>query len=227
MLVYQRVSSTGAGLCFLGLTNITFQLDMLIDLGPGELGSPFRSLENHIIALIIVAQKNPMPGVRCYSYIKLHRIFGWIGQTGATGCFWFHVQPRIFHCHLWVGHRRLWKFYHVIFYPTSNMMVQSHVQNMVLCNMSSIMFNFRKVSWTSKGMGSIPSRPWNFHHFDGVTWDPGHHGHPFCHSSRRPGDSEKNPNKDQKGPPVAETGSPTSFWSQENLFFPILNLIYV
>jgi hypothetical protein len=24
-----------------------------------------------------------------------------------------------------------------------------------------------------------------------------------------------------------QTGSPTSFWSQENLFFPILNLIYV
>ena len=60
----------------------------------------------------------------------------------------------------------------------------------VLCNMSSIMSNFRKVSWTSKGMGSIPSRPWNFHHFDGVNWDPGHHGHPFCHSSR-PGDSRQ------------------------------------
>ena len=173
---------------------------MLIDLGPGELGSPFRSLENHIIAAIIVAQKNPMPGVRCYSYINLHRIFGWIGQTEATGCFWFHVQPRILHCHLWVGHRRLWKFYHVLSHIEHdgsiwfNPMFKKWFYD-VLCNMSSIMSNFRKVSWTSKGMGSIPSRPWNFHHFDGVNWDPGHHGHPFCHSSRRPGDSEKKPKK--------------------------------
>ena len=194
---------------------------MLIDLGPGELGSPFRSLENHIIAVIIVAQKNPMPGVRCYSYINLHRIFGWIGQTGATGCFWFHVQPMIFHCHLWVGHRRVWKFYHVLSHIEHDGSIPCSKNGSMQHVIHHVQLSEGKLDIERDGFHPIPAMK-----FPSFRWRQLRSRTPwpsilsFLKATRRL-------RKNQKRAPVAETGSPTSFWSQENLFFPILNLIYV
>jgi hypothetical protein len=97
----------GGYLCFFGANLHYFSIWVMENLDPeiywiiddeSSYRSPFRSLENHIIiAVIIVAQLCRECAVTAKS------------PSNFRGANWLLVElaQRIFHCHLWVGHRRV------------------------------------------------------------------------------------------------------------------------